>query len=168
MQVIHSYQNILWLPQPNKISEVLTAKLPPIQQITTVFGLVMDKNYVLVAHLYRGWDLPGGHIEKGENVLETLQREIWEETKVTIKQPRLIGYQKIEVYAEKPDNYRYPYPESYQVHYMAEAEEIGEFTADEETKGRDFITYERARQLPNLQHALGFLRYAMRKEDSTF
>jgi len=46
-----------------------------------------DKIYYLLLHYPSAaktskeyWDLPKGHIEKGENILETVKREIFEET----------------------------------------------------------------------------------------
>ena len=34
----------------------------------------------------KGWDLPGGHIRQGENVVSALTREIFEETGLTISE----------------------------------------------------------------------------------
>lgn len=65
----------------------------------------------------------------------------------------------MEVLAEKPKKYRYPFPISYQVHYHAEVKKICAFTSDQETKGRGFFTYEQIEKLENLQLRLGFIRY---------
>jgi ADP-ribose pyrophosphatase YjhB (NUDIX family) len=159
MQVLQTYHDVLWLPQPNKISEVLSSALPPMEQITTVFGLITYKKQILLANLYRGWDLPGGHVEEEEILEETLVREVYEETKIIAEKPTLIGYQQMEVLAEKPNEYRYPYPISYQVHYHAEVKEICDFTGDQETIGRGFFTYEQMERLENLQLRLGLIRH---------
>ncbi|WP_028776415.1 NUDIX hydrolase [Shimazuella kribbensis] len=161
MEILQSFQNISWLPKPNVVSEVLSSTLPPIGKITTVFGVVTYKGKVLVAHLYRGWDLPGGHVDNGEGLMEALEREVFEETKVRIYQPTLVGYQKLEVLADKPKNYQYPYPESYQVHFHAEVKEICEFEGDSETYGRDFFSFDQVAQLPNFQHRLGLIRFVL-------
>ncbi|WP_169818319.1 hypothetical protein [Shimazuella kribbensis] len=76
----------------------------------------------------------------------------------------LIGYQKLEVYAEKPDNYRYPYPESYQVHFHAQVKQIDEFIGDEETNGRTFLPYEELKHFTNLQHRLDFIQHVLCKK----
>jgi len=54
-----------------------------------VTGVILkDKNEVfLVKHTYRGgdaWSLPGGYIKKGEHPKEGLEREIKEETGLTV------------------------------------------------------------------------------------
>lgn len=43
------------------------------------------------------WCLPGGTVEAGESPLDTLGRELLEETDVTIKNPIMLGGQKVEV-----------------------------------------------------------------------
>lgn len=141
------------------VSEVLSSILPSINKITTVFGLITYEKKILLANLYRGWDLPGGHVEEGESLEEALMREVYEETKIIVEKPTLIGYQQMEVSAEKPDGYRYPYPISYQVHYHAEVKKICDFTGDQETKGRGFFTYEQIERLENLQLRLGLIRH---------
>ena len=39
-----------------------------------------DHAILLVKHPERGWELPGGHLEEGENPLQCLEREVKEET----------------------------------------------------------------------------------------
>ncbi len=50
--------------------------------------LVLDSGGWHLKHHKRHWDIPGGRIKEGHSVLDTLQREIEEETGITqIKDP---------------------------------------------------------------------------------
>lgn len=44
---------------------------------------------LLVKHKIRGWELPQGRVEEGEALLDALNREVLEETGVTIRNPQL-------------------------------------------------------------------------------
>ena len=41
--------------------------------------VLYGNNKIIAVHNPRGWGIPSGHIEKGENFLETAQRELMEE-----------------------------------------------------------------------------------------
>ena len=48
-----------------------------------------DKALLAVRHSLRGWELPQGHVEEGEDLLTALHREVWEEARVSITAPRM-------------------------------------------------------------------------------
>jgi 8-oxo-dGTP pyrophosphatase MutT (NUDIX family) len=67
------------------------------------------------------WCLPGGRMESGESAAEACEREVWEETGLTVRVTRLVG-----VYSH-PDQL-VVYPDGHKAHIVAlhfEAEVIG-------------------------------------------
>ena len=109
--------------------------LPQRELCTAVFVLLKHKGKIVLTKTHRGWEMPGGHIEKNETLEEALQREVIEETGAQINRFKLIGYRKI--ISKKPDsknirNANYPFPYSYIPHYLAVTEtEFFEPTGDE-------------------------------------
>jgi len=61
----------------------------------TVLCLIHDKDrYLLqdrISDDWKGYTLPGGHIEPGESIVDAVIREMKEETGLAIKNPRLCG-----------------------------------------------------------------------------
>jgi len=71
-------------------------KIP--KQVIAVAGLVENsKNEILlVRHPRRGWEIAGGQVEEGENLIDALKREVKEEAGVDIVVGELAGiYTKV-------------------------------------------------------------------------
>ena len=68
-------------------------------QLVSACGLVRrDGLVLLVRNPRRGWELPGGTVERGETVTEALRREIQEESGIRCEPVRLTGiYQNLVV-----------------------------------------------------------------------
>ena len=68
------------------------------KHIVAVCGLISHPNgkILLIRSPRRGWEFPGGQVEEGENLIEALQREIIEESGVTvysnIKSPTKVAF----------------------------------------------------------------------------
>jgi ADP-ribose pyrophosphatase YjhB (NUDIX family) len=60
-----------------------------LKPVTAVFAIVRSQGKILAVSPPRGWDIPGGHVEDGESVLEALTREVFEEAgfRITSAQP---------------------------------------------------------------------------------
>ena len=98
--------------------------------VMQVSGYVFDeKNRLLIVKSGKNWIIPGGHIEVGESMLETLFREVHEEACVTVANAKYIG--AVEV-LENEKVY-------YQLRYVAKVKEIFPFRADFETSQRLFV-----------------------------
>lgn len=74
---------------------------------------------------WHGWNFPGGHVEKGENVTPSVIREVWEETGLVIESPRLCG---IKEFHKEKDGKRYL------VFLYASSQFSGELKSSEEGK----------------------------------
>ena len=61
----------------------------------TVLCLIHDEErYLLqdrVSEDWKGYTLPGGHVEPGESIVEAVMREMKEETGLDVRSPRLCG-----------------------------------------------------------------------------
>ena len=59
----------------------------------TVLCLIHDKERILlqdrISEDWKGYTLPGGHVEVGESIVDAVIREMKEETGLTIRDPRL-------------------------------------------------------------------------------
>lgn len=80
-----------------------------------ILGLAFDGN----------WGILGGHVEEGETLMETLHREIIEESNHKVVDCHPIGYQRITTHSES----------YYQVRYACLVEKLGEFVQDGDGKG---------------------------------
>jgi 8-oxo-dGTP diphosphatase len=106
----------------------LGAVLPPLAYITSVRGLLLRENSVLVVRDPRTTHLlPGGRREAGETLEETLRREVLEETGWQLEEPSMLGFMHFQHLAPRPEVYRYPHPDFLQVVYRATA---GEFVLE--------------------------------------
>lgn len=166
-KILRVERNIAWLPRPNEGQIVLASQLPPQKLVTTAFALAFMNDHLLMTNLSkRGWDIPGGHVEPGEQLEETVRREVHEETGALLASLHLLGYQRLRLLGPRPREYRYPYPESYQVIYWTQVIALENFSSTTETQGRALFPPPEARALSWVQHHLEWYELALTKVTS--
>jgi|SRR5579862_3527923 len=105
-----------------QLTSYLANDLPPLELVTSVRGVVINDGAVLVVRYPDGLSiLPGGRREEGEEIEETLRRELVEETGWEVGDIRLLGFHHFHHLTEKPPGYRYPYPDFLQLVYETKA-----------------------------------------------
>jgi len=136
-KILRIEQDLTWLPKPNECQLVLSFQPPPQALVGTALVLAFMGDRLLMTELVRrGWDIPGGHVEAGEQPEEAARREVYEETGAALGRLRPLGYHHLHLLGPRPESYRYPYPVCYQVFYYAQVTALPDFLATTETRGR--------------------------------
>lgn len=142
MKIIFETNKETWIDRfdvPYTARIIVGDKNPPMEQFSAAFAILFNKEGKLLLTLEtdRGWDVPGGHIEDGEDLIQALSREVIEEAGVTIKNPKLFAYLQIEMH-EMPENYKYPQI-SAMPFFVADIDSVNEFVPNEEDLDRGFF-----------------------------
>ena len=71
-------------------------KLPPREATTAVFVVPFYGDQIVVVKIqeddHKGWDIPGGYLNKDESIEKALDREVYEEAEVKLSRYVPIGY----------------------------------------------------------------------------
>ena len=113
-------------PESNDFEIVKTNILPDSHKSVLVF-IRNGNEWLMVKNKFRSWEFPGGHKENEETVIETAQREAFEEAGVDIKNVSYVGYYRL------PDGHTTAI-------VTAEVEKMHEIPSDFETEERKFVS----------------------------
>lgn len=148
------------------ISGYLTQDIPPDRLITSVRCVILNQDKVMVVQNPDGYRvLLGGRRETGESFVETLRREVLEETGWSVREPLLLGFLQFHHLTPKPVDYLYPYPDFLQLVFAAEADqhEPEKRIEDDYETDPTFYVLTEAFKLPLPARDRMFLEAAVRK-----
>jgi 8-oxo-dGTP pyrophosphatase MutT (NUDIX family) len=88
-----------FLPQGGELRITQSERPAPIALTTSVHGLCFlgDKILMVNDRGDRGWNIPGGHIERGESFEAALRRELREEAAASVERLRPVAYYHIRI-----------------------------------------------------------------------
>lgn len=141
MEIIHTTYNAQYLPLPNRVEFVATRKMAPFELTKTSFVIpFIDNNQVIMAYNQRrGREIPGGHVDPGESLIEAAIRECLEETGYEINDIIPIGFLRMISDGEVPQGWNYPHPISYQQIFAGEISCKHKFIVNSECREPEII-----------------------------
>lgn len=129
---------------PDKSTKVIFEPgntLPARHLVTSCFVFaVVDAASVVMAKPKRGWGLPGGHLEPGEEPEECVRREAYEEAAIKLGDLTLIGWWRTSQLFVSEHNSKYP-PEAYQLLYTSNVLALDEFNPKHEVSERAVVPF---------------------------
>jgi 8-oxo-dGTP diphosphatase len=164
MYVVREDKDVIGLPIPNETRLVITEQMPEQHLVTCAFVLAFKGNDLLLTNLNdRGRDIPGGHIEEGEIPEEAARRELYEETGATVDTLSYLGFEVIKLFGEKPEGYKYPFPNSYMFFYCARITSLDEYIQNTESAGRALFNSNQAIKISWVQDNLAMYEEALKR-----
>lgn len=140
----HKINAVSWLPQPHEVRIIASSRVPDSKLVTGVYVLIFDNDGNLLLGHRRNekvWDLVGGHVDAEDISLEmAVRREAYEEIGVRLRDLHAVAFEEIILKGSKPEGYKYPFPKSYQVFYVARVERLDAMPVDEDTDQRAWFT----------------------------
>jgi 8-oxo-dGTP pyrophosphatase MutT (NUDIX family) len=112
--------------------------------LSAVFLVALDGSKILAIKNERGWEIPGGHIEKGETHEEALIREVEEEAGASFSDDKLLAI----IESENQDIYK----DKVMLIYATKNFKLGKFIQSEDALDREVIEIEEFLKRYKSQH----------------
>ncbi len=114
-----------------------SAEFPSQETTTAVFVVPFYNDQILAVNIqegdHKGWDIPGGYLNKDESIKEALHREVYEEAGVELSEYTPIGYIESDYNSEKM---------TYMVIFWGQVTDLKPFKADFEAVERRLMNFE--------------------------
>lgn len=123
-----------YLPLPNRVDLVLARALAPAALTRTAFLLpfLPDGTLLMARNRRRGVEVPGGHIDPGEDALAAAIREALEETGCETDEPVPLGFLRMVSEGVPPEGWRYPHPVGFQQFFAARVTRRSDYVENDE------------------------------------
>jgi 8-oxo-dGTP diphosphatase len=126
--------DVSYLPLPNHVEIVFSDQTSPPELTRTAFMIPVfpDGSVLMAVNQRRGIEIPGGHREGDETLLQAAIREVREEAGCSVRDPIPVGYLHMVSRGEVPEGWKYPHPEGYQQFYAGMVDEQFVFDVNDE------------------------------------
>lgn len=134
MDVAFRLEDVSYLPVPNTVEVVISSTIcsPVLTSTAFMIPVFADGSVLLARNQNRGIEIPGGHVEGKESLLEAAIREALEETGCTVGDVRPIGFLRMICHGDRPEDHPYPFPVSYQQFFAGRVKKQLPFRITEE------------------------------------
>jgi 8-oxo-dGTP diphosphatase len=113
----------------------LGEEMPAPQEVSAVFLIALKDGNIVAIRNHRGWDLPAGHLEEGEEILVALKREVEEEASMNFVNP--IPFVIVTSDSEDPR-----YKEKCMIGFTAKEFTLNEFVPAPDSEQREIMPVE--------------------------
>ena len=159
--VAHSEHHDQWPASTIRLRCFVTSEYPPDHLITSIRAVVAQPEGVLILsnrdeiHI-----LPGGRREIGETYVQTLVREVQEETGWTVHVRELLGVRHFHHLTPRPAGHTFPYPDFFQLIYLTDpiTYDPTHQDTDDYEENATFQTWDEAEELKLAPDQVVFLR----------
>jgi 8-oxo-dGTP pyrophosphatase MutT (NUDIX family) len=129
---------VIWEDKEYELSWIQPSDIPVDAVVTSVHGYCFKDESLLVIENQRGFELPGGHLEHGEDYEAAFKREVIEEACIHIANIELLGYIRVEPLVKNSLS-KYP-PVSYMSFCSSEVKSTEVYSPKFECVSRKYIS----------------------------